>query len=178
MKNLQTFAEFINESKLNEALATAADLKDGAVTLADRYKEIADIVNDEPDYCDLKSVKKQYEIIAKQLRASEKDIMSIDSESDATDLVLAFHIGLDKRRKAGDSNIEVVSEFNFNSAWDSRGAKRNCVHYHVVDGKFDVITFMDGDDFADFTHLLYLKKDEKALLDWGNKNLSNRDTMY
>ena len=36
MKNLKTFAEFVNESKLNEALATAADLKDGAITLADR----------------------------------------------------------------------------------------------------------------------------------------------
>lgn len=178
MKNLKTFAEFVNESKLNEALSTAADLKDGAVTLADRYSEIADIVNDQPDYCDLKSIKKQYETIAKQLRAPEKDIMSVDSESDASDLVVAFHIGLDKRRKGGDSNIKVVSEFNFNSAWDSKGTKINCVHYHIVDGKFDVITFMDGDDFSDFTHLLYLKKDEKTLLDWANKNMTTADTEY
>jgi hypothetical protein len=180
MKNLKTFAEFVNESKLSEALATAADLKDGAITLADRYSEIEGIMTNEdlPDYCDIKALKKQYELLAKTLRSTEDKIMIIDSESDAYDLVLAYNIGLSKRRKSGDANVKLVSEFTFTSPWDSRSSKIDCKHYHIVDGKFDVITFMDGDGFADFTYVVYLKKDEKTLLDWANKNMTTADTEY
>ncbi len=180
MKNLKTFAEFVNESKLNEALATAADLKDGAMTLAGGYAEIEGIMTKQnlPDYCDIKALKKQHELLAKALRSTEDKIMIIDSESDAGDLVLAFNIGLDKRRKAGDSNVKLVSEFTFTSPWDSRSSKIDCKHYRIVNGNFDIITFMDGDDFADFTYVVYLKKDEKTLLDWANKNMTTADTEY
>ena len=60
MKNLLSFEDFINESRLNEALASAADVKDGAVSLKDRLAEIEDITADEPDYVDLKTLKKQF----------------------------------------------------------------------------------------------------------------------
>jgi hypothetical protein len=178
MKNLKTFKEFVNESIVNEALATAADVKDGAVSLKDRMIEIEEITADEPDYVDLKTLKKQYEVLVKALRSSEDKIMIIDSESNAYDLVLAYHIGLQKRRNAGDANVKVVAELKFNSPWDSRNSLLKATHYHVVDGKFDVITFMDGDDFADFYYVVYLKNQEKALLDWGNKNMTEDDTDY
>jgi hypothetical protein len=180
MKNLKTFAEFVNESKVNEALATAADLKDGAVTLADRYAEIEGIMTKEnlPDYCDIKALKKQYELLAKALRVSDDKAVIVDSESDAYDLVLAFNVGLDKRRKSGDANVKLVSEFTFTSPWDSRSPKINCKHYHIVDGKFDVITFTDGDDFSNFDYIVYNKAQEKTLLDWGNKNMTTADTEY
>jgi hypothetical protein len=176
MKNLQSFEEFINESKVNEALASAADVNDGAVSLKDRMAEIEEITADEPDYCDLKTLKKQYEVLSKALRATDDKIMIIDSESDAYDLVLAYNIGLRKRRDAGDANVKVVGELRFNSAWDSRNSLINATHYHIVDGKFDVITFMDGDGFADFYYAVYLKPQEKNWLAWGNKNMTEDDT--
>lgn len=175
MKNLKTFNEFINESKLNEALASAADVKDGAVSLKDRMTEIEELVADQPDYCDLKTLKKQYETLTKALRTTQDKIMIIDSESDAYDLVLAYNFGLQKRKDAGDSSVKVVGDVRFNSAWDSKNTMINATHY-LVDGKFDVITFMDGDGFADFYYAVYLKNQEKALLDWANKNMTASDT--
>jgi hypothetical protein len=180
MKNLKTFSEFLNESKLNEALASSADWKDGAVSLKDRRDEIAKTMQDEEieDYCDIKALDKQYEILAKTLRISADKAMIIDSESDAGDLVGALNRGLDKRRKAGDANIKVVGEFTFNSPWDSRNSKLVGTHYHIVDAKLDLLTFLDGDDFSTFDYVVYNKAQEKALLDWGNKNLTKDDLYY
>ena len=178
MKNLKTFNEFINESKLNEALASAADVKDGAVSLKDRMIEIEELCADNEDYCDLKTLKKQYEVLSKALKATDDKIMIIDSESDAYDLVLAYNIGLQKRRDAADANIKVVGELKFNSAWDSSNSLINATHYHIVDGKFDVITFTDSDGFADFYYAVYLKPQEKNWLTWGNKNMTDADTNY
>lgn len=176
MKNLLSFEDFINESRLNEALASPADVKDGAVSLKDRLAEVADIAADEPDYVDLKTLKKQYDVLAKALRASDDKVMIIDSESDAYDLVLAYNIGLQKRRDSGDDNVKVIAELKFNSPWDSKNTLLNAIHYHVVDGNFEVITFMDGDGFADFYYAVYLKPQEKSFIDWANKNMTGADT--
>ena len=87
-------------------------------------------------------------------------------------------IGLQKRRDAGDTNIKLVDELSFNSAWHSTGQRRPAYHWHIIDANIDIITYEDGDDFADFSIVVYLKSQEKSLIDWANANLTEGDTEY
>jgi len=179
MKNLKTFNEFVNESKINEALASASDLKNGSTSITDRRKMIEDDSEaaGEP-VCDMKLLDAMYSTFTKALKTPENKLMVIDSESDAYDFVLACFIGFQKRRDSGDSNIKLVDELSFNSAWHSSGQRRPAYHWHIIDAKLDIITFEDGDDWADFQMVVYPKAQESVLLKWVNTNMTTDDTEY
>jgi hypothetical protein len=176
MKNLYSFEEFLNESKLNEAFAK----DEGADTLDVLFKERED-EGDEFEVgeggCDLKLLKKQYEDIAKALKGNLKNVMCDMSEI-SYELTDALYIGLQKRHKAGDANIKLVSEFNFNSPWDSASTKQNVKLFHIVDANIDVAIWMDGDDFSSFEYFACLKKDHKNLIKWVNTNMSAEDMKF
>lgn len=169
----------INESIINEALVNAADVKDGATTLADRIKMIEDdAVSAGEEICDMKMLNAMYTTFSKTLKTPLNKLMLIDSESNASDFVLACWIGFERRRDAGNTNIKLVDELSFNSAWHSSGQRRPAFHWHIVDANIDIITYEDGDDWSDFSMVVYPKAQEKALINWVNANMTEEDIEY
>jgi hypothetical protein len=79
---------------------------------------------------------------------------------------------------AQDPNIKVVGEIQFNSPWDSRATSRLMHHYHIVDAKLDVITYTDGDDWAEFDTIVFPENQKAKLLKWVNTNMSKADMSY
>jgi hypothetical protein len=178
MKNLHSFEEFLNESVVNEAFAKDEGADTFDVMLKEREKEAAEYGWDTGEGgCDLKLLVKHYEDIAKHLKGNLKTVICDMSEI-SYELVSALYVGLNKRHQAGDANIKLVSEFNFNSAWHSAAQKRNVQLFHIVDANINVAVWMDGDDYADFEYFACLKKDHKNLIKWVNTNMSEADMNY
>jgi hypothetical protein len=178
MKNLKTFNEFVNES-VNEAFAefdayrpTLQDRLDGHIEDAkDADTPIEDFG------ADMKLWKKQYELASKALKTPMNKCATTDSEG-SYELAIALNVGLQKRRDAGDDNIKLVAEIPFNSPWKSNSTKLTMYHWHIVDAKLDVITYRDGDDYADFDSIIFPEKQKAKLLKWVNTNMSEDDMTY
>jgi hypothetical protein len=166
--------------RLNEGkLVNPSDVKDGATSLTDRIKMIeSDNKSVGEDVCDMKLLNTLYTTLSKTLRTPENKLMIIDSESNAYDFVLALFIGFQKKREAGDKNVQFVTELSFNSPWHSSNQRRPAYHWHIADANIDLITYEDGDDYSDFQIVVYPINQEKALIEWANKNLSLEDTEY
>jgi hypothetical protein len=173
MKNLLTFGEFI---QINEKFASFDD--SFRATLEDRLKGIKDD-NEEmgEEMCNIKLITTQYQMIAKTLGLPMKSVALADSEENY-EFVESLSIGLRKRVDSQDSNIELVKELNFNSPWHSAATKRPMYHYHINDADIDLISWTDGDDFAEFDMIAFSEKDKKKLVDWVNANMSSADMKY
>jgi hypothetical protein len=177
MKNIQTFDSFINESKVNEAFVSPTAM----ATLDSTFSDYEGGAEDD-DSINIPIMKKGYEIIAKLLKGNMKTVVS-EMEEGEYELCKALAIGLDKRATGYnnfpvDPNIQIAGEANINSAFDSSNSKRRVVLYHIKDANIDVAVWVDGDDYAEFDHIACLKKDEKKLVAWVNKNLSEDDMGY
>jgi len=170
MKNLKTFNEFLNESKLNEAFATL----EAGESLQDTLSSYED--NDDEDF-DIKTMTKGYTEVAKLLKGNLKTISSTMEEGDY-EFSQALKVGLHKRVDAGDTNIERIGETTINSPFDSSNSKVTVTAYLIKDAGVTCACWRYGDDFADFDHVAYPTKDGKKLLDWVNKNLSKVDMTY
>jgi hypothetical protein len=170
MKNLKTFNEFVNESKLNEAFATL----EGDDVLSSTYK---DYESSEDEDLDLKVMKKGFESIAKLLGGNMNNVSSTMEEGDY-EFSRSLNVGLDKRFNNADPNIEKVGQVNINSPFDSSNSSTPVTCYLIKDANIKVATWNYGDDFATFDHVAYLTKDAKALLKWVNSNLSDDDMQY
>jgi hypothetical protein len=176
MKNLQTFQEFVNESRINEAFVGKTDMQ----LLQDTYN---DYIPQAEDYgMDMSVLKKGYETIAKLLKGNMKNVCS-DMEEGEYELCKALAIGLDKRAtgKFGypiDPNISVAGSETVNSAFTDGPISHVVTLYHIKDIDIHVVTWVDGDDYAEFDHIACLKKDEKKLVAWVNKNMSEDDMGY
>ncbi len=177
MKNIKTFTEFVNESKLNEAFVGNTDCQ----LLQDTFEDYEGMGDD--GEIDIKVLKKGYETIAKLLKGNMKNVCS-EMEEGEFDLCKALHVGLDKRATGGmdkspiDPNITIEGTANINSAFQSSNIVREVTLYHIKDANIHVATWWDGDDFAEFSHIAFLKKDEKKLIAWVNKNMSSDDMTY
>jgi hypothetical protein len=174
MKNLKTFQEFVNESKLNEAFVGKTDM----ALLQSTYEDYEDAADD----YDIPALKKGYETIAKLLKGNMKNVCS-EMEEGEFELCKALATGLDKRATGTfgypiDPNITVAGSATINSAFDSGNKAHVVTLYHIKDINVHVATWEDGDDFAEFDHIACLKKDEKKLVAWVNKNMSEDDMDY
>ena len=176
MKNLQTFQEFINESSINEAFVGKTDLPLLQSTYED-YEPQADEYE-----MDIDLLKKGYETIAKLLKGNMKNVCS-EMEEGEFELCKALEVGLHKRATGAfgypiDPNIAVAGSATFNSAFSSGNESHVVTLYHIKDVNIHVATWSDGDDYAEFDHIACLKKDEKKLVAWVNKNLTEDDMSY
>jgi hypothetical protein len=183
MKNIKTFETFINEGKVNEAFV-------GTVNADVLEKTLADFASNDDDSIDIPTLQKGYETIAKLLKGNLKTVAS-EMEEGEYELCKALAIGLDKRATGGidpmgkrknaapeGSNVSIANRGRINSAFTDGAVAHEVIVYHIGDIKVDVATWMDGDDYAEFDHVAYLKKDEKKLIAWVNKNLSEDDMEY
>jgi hypothetical protein len=178
MKNLKTFSEFINENSVNEAFATFDAYRPTLQDRLDGTEEDAkdnDTTTDEMGV-DMKLWRTQFDLASKALKTPLNKCATTDSEG-SFELALALHTGLMKRREEGDANIKLVSEIPFNSPWKSNNEKKIMSHYHIVDANLDVITYEDGDDYADFQTIIFPENQKAKLLKWVNTNMSE-DDMY
>ncbi len=178
MKNLKTFSEFINENSVNEAFATFDAYRPTLQDRLDGTEEDAEGEGVTPEEMgvDMKLWKKQFDAASKALKTPLNKCATTDSEG-SFELALALHTGLMKRRENGDSNIKLVAEIPFNSAWKSTSSHQVMYHYHIVDANLDVITYQDGDDFVDFQSIIFPENQKAKLLKWVNTNMS-KDDMY
>jgi len=174
MKNLKTFNEFLNQSELNEGIANPKDVKSDARSAIKRKADIIEF--DELDASGIKLLDKQHELFSKTLKTSDKELMMLDSESNAYELVQAIYFGFQKRRDEGDKNIQLVSTLTFQSPFAEKASP--AYHYRILDAKIDLIALQDGDEFADFQIIVYSKRQEKDLISWANANLSDADLEY
>jgi hypothetical protein len=179
MKNLKTFTEFINESKLNEAFATFDADRPTLQARLDGVEEDAAGEGITPDEMgvDMKLWRNQFDLASKALKTPLNKCATTDSEG-SYELAIALNVGLRKRRDAGDSNIELVAEIPFNSPWKSSNSKNIMSHYRIVDAKLDVITYEDGDDYADFQSIIFPENQKAKLLKWVNTNMSEDDMTF
>jgi hypothetical protein len=106
MKNLKTFAEFVNEAHI----ATYATL-DGDDILSKTYK---DYESNDDENLDLKVMKKGYESIAKLVGGNMNTVSSTMEEGDY-EFCMALNAFLPDRVKSNDPNIERVGEITINS---------------------------------------------------------------
>jgi len=179
MKNLQTFDEFVNESRINEAFASFDDYRPTLQSRLDGHAEDAKDadVPIEDMGADMKLWNKQYELASKALKTPMNKCAITDSEG-SYELAVALNIGLQKRREDGDENIKLIAEIPFNSPWKSNNSKITMYHWRIVDAGVDVITYRDGDDYAEFDSIIFPEKQKAKLLKWVNANMSEDDMEY
>ena len=171
MKNLKTFAEFVNEAAQSHIgkykhIGTYATL-DGDDILAQTYKNFES--SDDEDL-DLKVMKKGYESIAKLVGGNMNTVSATMEEGDF-EFCRALNQFLPERVASNDPNIEKVGEVTINSPFTSAKDPAYVSCYLIKDVNIKVATWFYGDDFAVFDHVAYLTKDAKALLTWVNANL-------
>ena len=189
MKNIKPFNEFVNESlKLNEAFVGAINADVLEKTLADFAESVEG--DDGDDSINIPTLQKGYETIAKLLKGNLKTVAS-EMEEGEYELCKALNIGLDKRATGGitpagkrvnvapeGTNVSIAARGQITSAFTDGRVTHEVIVYHIGDIKVDVACWEDGDDYAEFHHVAYLKKDEKKLVAWVNKNLTEDDMEY
>jgi len=169
--------------RLNEAFVNPSPCE----LLQDTLKGFSE---SDDDSIDITVLTKGYETIAKLLKGNMKTVVS-EMEEGEYELCKALAVGLDKRATGGitdtgkrknespeGSNVSIVNRGQINSAFTSNSLPREVIVYHIGDIKVDVATWVDGDEYAEFDHVAFLKKDEKKLISWVNKNMSEDDMEY
>jgi hypothetical protein len=170
MKNLKTFREFINESKINEAIKfNPRDLDAG--TFSD-YIDSMDPQTIEDYGVDMDKMTNGYEAIAKALGGNLNNVNFGDSENNNYEFfkflmnVTFGESAFDKGSKLPE--VKILKTFNVTSGW--RDGDYGQAQLVEIPGVCKYVTWLDGDDFSNFDYAAYKSSDAAKIAKWATEN--------
>lgn len=172
MKNLLSFSEFVNESKLNEASFNVRDVDGGSMAdLLDQYQ------GSDPEETGIfiDAMTDTYEKIAHALGGNINNVHVGDAENTHYEFYeFLMRCSLGKVAFKSGANVHEVKDIkSFTSACGWREGDTQ-IHIMEIPGVAKYACWLDGDEFANFDFAAYKKSDLPKIAAWVKDNWTDK----